>query len=84
MPRLSEAEALAAKFIVFLETGVPPENLFTPDVFVDFTIPQWRLQFQGVEDTVAGRKAGHPSPGRVPRSRFDATASGFTLGIIPL
>ena len=72
---------LAAKFIVFLETGVPPEGLFTADAFCDFTMPQWRLQFEGVENIVQGRKAGHPSPGRVPRSRFDGTTIGFVLEV---
>lgn len=72
---------LAADFITFLETGVPPESLFTADAFCDFTMPLWRLQFQGVESIVGGRKAGHPSPGRIPRSRFDATTTGFVLEV---
>jgi hypothetical protein len=72
---------LAAKLITFLETGDPPEGLFTADAFCDFTMPLWRLQFQGVENVAAGRKAGHPSPGRVPRSRFDATTTGFVLEV---
>jgi hypothetical protein len=72
---------LAAGFIAFLETGVPADGLFTPDVFCDFTMPQWRLQFRGVDAVVAGRSASHPSPGRVPRSRFDATATGFVLEV---
>ena len=59
----------------------PPAGLFTVDAFCDFTMPQWRLQFEGVEDIVAGRKAGHPSRGRVPRSRFDATTTGFVLEV---
>ena len=25
-----------------METGIPPEGLTTPDVFCDFTKPQWR------------------------------------------
>jgi hypothetical protein len=72
---------LAAKLITFLETGDPPEGLFTADAFCDFTMPLWRLQFQGVENVAGGRKAGHPSPGRVPRSRFDATTTGFVLEV---
>jgi hypothetical protein len=72
---------LAVRLIEFLETGNPPAGLFTPDVFCDFTMPQWRLQFEGIEATVGGRTAGHPSPGRVPRSRFDATATGFVLEV---
>jgi uncharacterized protein YciI len=72
---------LAGKFIEFLETQTPPERLFTPDVFCDFTSPQWRQQAQGIEDSVGIRKAGHPGPSRVPRSRFDATATGFVLEV---
>jgi hypothetical protein len=72
---------LAAKFIQFLETGSAPDGLFTPDAFCDFTMPQWRLQAQGAEDIVRLRKGGHPGPGRVPRSRFDATPTGFVLEV---
>ena len=75
------AQALADKFISFLETGEAPEGLFTPDVFCDFTAPRWRLQAQGRADAVAIRAAGHPGPGRVPRSRLDATATGFVLEV---
>jgi hypothetical protein len=93
MPRVNQAEEsvasesevvsreLAAKLIAFLETGAPPEDLFTADAFCDFTMPLWRLQFQGIEAVIGGRKAGHPGPGRVPRSRFDATATGFVLEV---
>ena len=72
---------LATEFIRFLETGTAPDGLFTPDVFCDFTMPQWRLQAQGIEDVIALRKHGHPGPGRVPRSRFDATGTGFVLEV---
>ena len=93
MPHLNMAEdqlanldepllrGLAAKFIQFLETGTAPAGLFATDAFCDFTMPQWRLQAQGAEDIVRLRKAGHPSPGRVPRSRFDATMTGFVLEV---
>src|SRR6478609_5899791 len=72
---------LASKLISFMQTGEVPEGTFTPDVFCDFTMPQWRLQAQGTNDVVALRKAGHPWPGRVPRSRFDVTTSGFVLEV---
>jgi len=72
---------LAAKFIDFLETGTPPEGLFAAGAFCDFTMPQWRLQAEGAGDVVALRRSGHPGPGRVPRSRFDATATGFVLEV---
>ncbi len=77
LPR--EAERLAGRFIEFLETGDVPEDLFTSDVFCDFTLPKWRLQSQGIDGLVALRKAGHPGPGTVPRWRCDATESGFVL-----
>jgi hypothetical protein len=67
--------------ITFLETGRVPERLFTPDVFLDFTMPLWRSQAHGIEDAIAMRKAGHPSPGRVPRSRLDITTTGFVLEV---
>jgi hypothetical protein len=72
---------LADQLITFLETGAPPAGLFTPDVFCDFTMPQWRLQAQGLTDVTALRRAGHPGPSVVPRSRFDATAAGFVLEV---
>lgn len=72
---------LAAKFITFLETGAIPEGTFTTDAFCDFTMPQWRLQAQGIGDLARLRAAGHPNPGRVPRSRFDTTPTGFVLEV---
>ncbi|MFN8035540.1 MAG: hypothetical protein U0V73_06370 [Acidimicrobiia bacterium] len=72
-------DVLADRFITFLETGTPPDGLFRDDVFCDFTMPQWRLQAGGVDGLVALRRAGHPGPGRVPRTRLDATATGFVL-----
>lgn len=74
-----EALALAHRFIEFLETGIVPDGLFTPDVFCDFTMPRWRLQSEGIDGLVELRKAGHPGPGKVPRWRCDATATGFVL-----
>ena len=61
------ARDLAGKLIAFLETGAPPDGLFAPDVFCDFTLPQWRLQAQGAGDVVALRHAGHPGTSRVPQ-----------------
>jgi hypothetical protein len=72
---------LAAKLVVFLETNVAPEGLFTDDVFCDFTMPLWRLQAQGREDAVMLRTSGHPGGGRVPRCRLDVTSTGFVLEV---
>ncbi len=83
MPHTQETTArdLAGQLISFMETGTPPDGLFTQDVFCDFTMPQWRLQAQGIEDLVALRTAGHAGPSSVPRSRFDATTTGFALEV---
>ncbi len=76
-----QANAVAARFIQFLETGKPPEGLFTADVFCDFTLPRWRLQAQGVNEVVALRLQGHPGPGKVPRWRCDPTPTGLVLEV---
>lgn len=72
---------LADKLVAFLETGKLPDGLFTPGVFVDFTMPQWRLQGEGVDEVVGLRLAGHPGPSRIPRTRLDATTTGFVLEV---
>jgi hypothetical protein len=70
---------LATDFISFLETGVAPERLFAPDVFVDFTLPLWRMQTGNAEDAVAMRRAAHASAGKIGRPRYDRTERGFVL-----
>jgi hypothetical protein len=77
----ARAHALAEKLIEFLETSEVPDGLFAADMFCDFTVPTWRLQASGVEDSVALRLAGHPGPGTVPRWRFDPTPTGFVLEV---
>ena len=70
---------LAAKIIRFLETGDAPEGLFCPDVFLDLTMPTWRVQASGAEDLIAVRKEGHPGPGTVTRWRADPMPGGFVF-----
>ena len=65
----------------WLETGVRPDDLFTDDVFVDFTLPHWRIQALGTEDAFGLREQGHPCPGRVRVEAVDATSRGFLLQI---
>ena len=77
----TDVRTTADLLIAFLESGTPPDGLFDPDVFLDFTMPTWRLQALGVDDAVALRRAGHPAPGRVPRSRLDPTPTGFVLEV---
>jgi hypothetical protein len=78
LPR-ADARGRAEELVAYLETGEPAPGLFAPDVFVDFTPPRWRMQAQGRDAALALRRSGHPSPGRVPRSRFDPTPTGFVL-----
>ncbi|HEY7295535.1 MAG TPA: hypothetical protein VH916_10860 [Dehalococcoidia bacterium] len=75
------ARALSAKLIRFLETGNPAEDLFTPDVFCDYTMPLWRLQACGLSDLVRLRQTGHPALGTVPGHRVDPTPTGFVLEV---
>jgi hypothetical protein len=71
--------ALSEKLVVFLETGTVPDGLFRPDVFLDLTMPAWRVQAAGAEDLIAERKAGHPGTGTVTRWRSDPTPAGFVF-----
>ena len=58
----SQIDVLARKMIRFLETGDVPDGLFRPDVFLDLTMPTWRLQAAGAEDLIAVRKEGTRAP----------------------
>jgi hypothetical protein len=80
-PAVDRARVRADEFLTFLETGAAAPGLFAPEVFLDVTMPTWRLQAAGPDDAVALRRGGHPVPGRVPRSRFDPTSTGFVLEV---
>ena len=80
-PQQARAHALAEKLIEFLETSEVPDGLFVADMLCDFTLPTWRLQACGVEDSVGLRLVGHPGRGTVPRWRFDPTPTGFVLEV---
>jgi len=75
----SAARQLSEKMVLFLETGTVPEGLFRPDVFLDLTMPTWRVQATGTEGLIAERKAGHPDTGTVTRWRTDPTPTGFVF-----
>lgn len=75
------AREVAARFVRYLETGTPEPGLFADDVFVDFTMPRWRLQAEGRDAALALRRRGHPAPGSVPRWRFDPTPTGFVVEV---
>lgn len=72
---------LYERFVAYLETGVADEQLFTEDVFCDFSPPQWRLQARGREGVLAIRRQGHPTPGTVPRWSAQPTPDGFVMEV---
>ena len=74
-----QTDVLAGRMIRFLETGDVPESLFRPDVFLDLTMPTWRVQTAGAEDLIAVRKEGHSGPSSVTRWRADPTPTGFVF-----
>jgi hypothetical protein len=37
------ARLLAEEFVAYLEKGVAGPGLYAPDVFLDLTLPRWRL-----------------------------------------
>lgn len=77
----AQVRSLAEGLVRFLECGTPPAGLFHADVFVDFTLPLWRLQALGADAAVALRRHGHPAAGEVPRRRVDPTPTGFVLEV---
>ena len=74
-----DVDQLVAEFIEFTETGTAPPELFADTVFVDFTMPHWRLQASDLEGLIELRRRGHPGPSTVAGSRVDSTESGFVI-----
>ncbi|HEX5117640.1 MAG TPA: hypothetical protein VFW65_20795 [Pseudonocardiaceae bacterium] len=75
----TRVQALAAGLVEFLQTGELPDGLFAADVFLDLTLPTWRLQSRGVAELVDVRITSHPAHGTVVVSRLDPTDTGFVL-----
>ncbi|KAB1990704.1 hypothetical protein [Streptomyces triticiradicis] len=73
------AKELADLFVEFLRTNSAPEGLFTDDVFLDLSLPRWRLQTAGRDNLVTLRRASHPALGTVPRHRVDVTGTGLVV-----
>jgi hypothetical protein len=72
-------ERLSRATVTFLETGTPPEGLFAGNVFCDCSMPQWRLQTQGLPALVDLRRSGHAGPSKVTRCQSYPTERGFVL-----
>jgi len=75
----AQSAVLAERLVRWLETGVRPEYMLSPDVFGDVSLPQWRVQTNGPEELYAVREVGHPGPGTVRVERLDQTGRGFLL-----
>lgn len=74
-----DTKLAVARLIEFLETGAAPDGLFAPDVFLDVSLPQWRVQSATAEGALAIRAQGHPFPGQVRVERVSQTDRGFTI-----
>ncbi|MHB9859128.1 hypothetical protein [Streptomyces sp. YIM S03343] len=75
----ARAKELAELFVRFIETNTAPDGLFTDDVFLDLSVPQWRVQTSGRDALVELRRRFHPPLGSVPRHRVDVTDTGLVL-----
>jgi hypothetical protein len=74
-----DTKVAVARFIEFLETGKRPDRLFAPDVFLDLSLPLWRVQANTVQEIIAIRTSGHPCPGQVRVERLSQTDTGFAI-----
>ena len=74
-----EEARLAETFVRWLETGVRPDDLFADDVFVDLTVPHWRLQAEGLDPAFRVREESHPFTGEVAVRGLDRTTRGFLV-----
>lgn len=75
----ADTKLAVARLIDFLETGIAPQGLFASDLFLDVSLPQWRIQASTAEDGIAVRTSGHPCPGRVHVERVSQTNGGFVI-----
>lgn len=71
--------SLARRFVSWLETGVRPAETFAADVFVDLTVPHWRLQAQAPDAAFLLREDQHPFLGEVRVEALDQTSRGFLI-----
>lgn len=75
----TEVTELARQMVDWLATGEVTDGLFAPDVFCDFSVPQWRLQSDTLDGMLALRRTSHPAPGQVVNQRVDPTPTGFVI-----
>ncbi len=75
----ADTKVAVARLIEFLETGIVSDGLFAPDVFLDVSLPQWRMQADTAADAISVRASGHPFPGQVDVERVSQTDTGFAI-----
>jgi hypothetical protein len=73
-------QASVGRFVAFLENG-RTEGLFAPDVFADITLPHWRVQVQGAEQTIAAKNGLHPPAGRTRIEKVLPAERGYALKV---
>jgi hypothetical protein len=71
------AERLCARFHEAFTTFQAGEDAFTPDVFCDLNMPQWRFQVQGRDAFAAQLARINQGPARMEVLRTVPTSSGF-------
>jgi hypothetical protein len=74
---LATAERLSARFHDVFTTFVAGEDAFTPDVFCDLNMPEWRFQLQGRDAFAAQLARISQGPSRMEVLRTVPTTSGF-------
>jgi hypothetical protein len=77
--RAPDTTRAVAGLIGYFETAEAPDGLFAPDIFVDITLPRWRVQCGTAAELLAARAALHPHPGRLRVGRVEQTGHGFTM-----
>jgi hypothetical protein len=71
------AEQLSARFHDAFRTFEAGDDAFTPDVFCDLNMPEWRFQLQGRDAFAAQLERINEGPSRVEVLRTVPTTSGF-------
>lgn len=74
-----QSARLAAALIRWLESGARPDDLFSHSVFLDLSLPHWRVQASGSDAAFGVREESHPFPGTVRVEAVDQTGRGFLV-----
>jgi hypothetical protein len=70
---------LAEGVVRWLQTGLRDPDLFGDDLFVDLSLPHWRLQGEGADAAFRLREHSHPYPGTVTVGLLEPTPRGFVM-----